>query len=313
MQPLIAPKRHQSHPSAPRVGGPSTPLGRRDPAPSRGSYRLQRFLLSPWVQVFLRIGVPILIIALPLAVYFSDTARRTAAMTVVQEMKHTIEERPEYQVTLMSIDGASPELTDGVRRALALKLPISSFHIDLAALRAQIENLDAVAHADLRINTGILQVSISERAPALVWRLQDGLHLLDATGRRLALLRARTDRMDLPLIAGEGANLAAQEALRLLMVAAGGPLSPRLRGLVRVGARRWDMVLDRGQRILLPQNDPENALKRLIALDQAQSLLARDVPVIDLRITARPVLQLSPQALEVLRRKNDNLSVGTKL
>jgi cell division protein FtsQ len=202
-------------------------------------------------------------------------------------------------------------LTDGVRRALALELPISSFHIDLAALRAQIENLDAVAHADLRINTGILQVSISERAPALVWRLQDGLQLLDATGRRLALLRARTDRMDLPLIAGEGANLAAQEALRLLMVA--GPLSPRLRGLVRVGARRWDMVLDRGQRILLPQNDPENALKRLIALDQAQSLLARDVPVIDLRITARPVLQLSPQALEVLRRKNDNLSVGTKL
>ena len=311
MQPLIAPKRHQSHPSAPRVGGPSTPLGRRDPAPSRGSYRLQRFLLSPWVQVFLRIGVPILIIALPLAVYFSDAARRTAAMTVVQEMKHTIEERPEYQVTLMSIDGASPESTDGVRRALALELPISSFHIDLAALRAQIENLDAVAHADLRINTGILQVSISERAPALVWRLQDGLQLLDATGRRLALLRARTDRMDLPLIAGEGANLAAQEALRLLMAA--GHLSPRLRGLVRVGARRWDMVLDRGQRILLPQNDPENALKRLIALDQAQSLLARDVPVIDLRITARPVLQLSPQALEVLRRKNDNLSVGTKL
>ena len=94
---------------------------------------------------------------------------------------------------------------------------------------------------------------------------------------------------------------------------AAGHLSPRLRGLVRVGARRWDMVLDRGQRILLPQNDPENALKRLIALDQAQSLLARDVPVIDLRITARPVLQLSPQALEVLRRKNDNLSVGTKL
>ena len=300
MQPLIAPKRHQNNPSA-----------RRDPAPSRGSYRLQRFLLNPWVQVFLRLGVPILIITLPFAVYFSDTARRTAAMTFVQEMKHTIEERPEYQVTLMSIDGASPELTDGVRRALALELPISSFHIDLAALRAQIENLDAVAHADLRINAGILQVSITERAPALVWRLQDGLQLLDATGRRLALLRARTDRMDLPLIAGEGANLAAQEALRLLMAA--GHLSPRLRGLVRVGARRWDMVLDRGQRILLPQNDPENALKRLIALDQAQSLLARDVPVIDLRITARPVLQLSPQALEVLRRKNDNLSVGTKL
>jgi hypothetical protein len=39
----------------------------------------------------------------------------------------------------------------------------------------------------------------------------------------------------------------------LALVAAARPAVPRLRGLVRMGERRWDLVLDRDQRILLPE------------------------------------------------------------
>ena len=36
---------------------------------------------------------------------------------------------------------------------------------------------------------------------------------------------------------------------------------PRVRGLERMGERRWDVVLDHGQRIMLPQDRPVPALR----------------------------------------------------
>jgi hypothetical protein len=57
----------------------------------------------------------------------------------------------------------------------------------------------------------------------------------------------------------------------------------RLRGLVRIGERRWDVVLDRDQRILLPADRRRGALERVIALDEAHELLARDIAVVDMR------------------------------
>ena len=69
-----------------------------------------------------------------------------------------------------------------------------------------------------------------------------------------------------------------------------------------MGERRWDLVLDRDQRILLPEADPVRAVERVIALDQADQLLDRDVLAVDLRSERRPVLRLAPFALGELRR-----------
>ena len=40
----------------------------------------------------------------------------------------------------------------------------------------------------------------------------------------------------------------------------------RLRGFERIGARRWDVVLDRGQRIMLPEQGAERMLEQVIAM-----------------------------------------------
>ena len=104
-----------------------------------------------------------------------------------------------------------------------------------------------------------------------------------------------------PRVGGDDvADKAVPEAL--LILAAAEPILPRVRGLVRMGERRWDLVLDRGQRVLLPTDAPVKALERMIALDEAQDLLDRDVIAIDLRLQDRPVLRLAPFALGELRR-----------
>jgi cell division protein FtsQ len=278
---------------------PGVPL-LRDPAPSRAAYRMHRLWLTPLFRSMLRVGLPTFIVTFTVGLYLSDDLRRNEITKTWEGAWAAVEERPEFLVNLMAIDGASPALAEAIRAKLALKFPLSSFEIDMEATSAKIEELDAVASADLRVRSGnVLQVTIAERVPVVIWRTQSELSLLDIEGRRVARVFARTDRSDLPLIAGEGANAAVPEALALL--AAAGPIQPRLRGMVRMGERRWDIVLDRDQRILLPEVGPVPALERVMALDKAEALLARDVVTVDLRNEDRPVLRLAPDAMNILR------------
>ena len=278
---------------------PVTP--KRDPAPTRLAYRLHRLWLTPFFRALLRVGVPVFALVFSAGYYFSDAERREAVATTYLELRRSFEERPEFMVNLMAIDGASTELSDDIREVLPVDFPISSFDLDLGAMRGIVAGLDAVARADLRIRDGgVLQVTVVERVPAVVWRSRHGLELLDAEGHRVAPLAARTVRGDLPVIAGDGADKAVGEALQLMAAAA--PLNDRMRGLARVGARRWDVVLDRDQRIMLPETGAVAALQRVIALDQADDMLERDLMVVDMRNAARPTLRMAPGAVDEMRR-----------
>lgn len=273
----------------------------RDPAPSRWAYRLQRVMLTPHLRMLIRTGLPTAAVLGALALFFAHEPNRAAVVQTFTNLRDQFEDRPEFRVSLARIEGASDDLAEAVRMRLGIDLPQSSFDIDLNAARERIEALDAVKQAELRVRSGgVLQVVITERVPVAVWRTEDGLTLLDDTGHRVAGLVARTDRPDLPLIAGTGADTAAPEALDL--IAAAGPLEPRIRGLVRMGERRWDIVLDRDQRIMLPEKNPVLALERLLALDQVQDIMNRDLAAIDLRIDHRPVLRLTPYALGQMRQ-----------
>lgn len=285
---------HSSRPT-----GPAAP--RRDPAPSYWAYKMQRLWLTPLYRVLFRVGLPAFAFAMVVGLVLMDEGRRNVISGGIAHIREEFQARPEFRVGLLAVDGASQELSDAVRARLQVKLPASSFDLDLDALRLRAEGLDAVASAEIAVRAGgILQVTITEREPALIWRTEAGLTLLDDGGHRVAGLATRADRPDLPLIAGQGADLAVAEALEL--VDAAGPLLPRLRGLVRVGERRWDLVLDRDQRLLLPTDRPVQALERLLALDQAEDLLARDILAVDLRDPKRPILRLAEDALAEARR-----------
>lgn len=273
----------------------------RDPAPSRTAYRLHRLWLTPLFRAMLRVGLPAFIIMFSIGLYLSNDNRRANISTAWAGAWEAVEERPEFMINLLAIDGASPALAEAIRAKLALQLPVSSFAIDMEAAIARIEELDAVATAEMRLRTGgVLQVAIEERLPVIIWRTPSELSLLDIEGRRVAKILARADRPDLPVVSGEGANDDVPGALAIL--AAAQPIEARVRGLVRTGERRWDVVLDRDQRILLPETGPIPALERVIALDKAEDLLDRDILAIDMRDDGRPVLRLAPYALGEMRQ-----------
>jgi cell division protein FtsQ len=271
-----------------------------DPAPSRMSYRLNRLWLTPTFRALLRTGLPAVSVLALVVWYLSDEARVDAALAQVAELRASVEQRPEFMVNLMRIENVSAELAEDIREVTSIDFPISSFDLDLAARRASIEELDAVAAVRLVIRQGgVLDVEVVERRPAIVWRGREGLELLDEHGHRVASVDRRSERDDLPLIAGDGADRAVPEALELVATAA--PEAARLRGLLRVGERRWDVILDRGLRIMLPETGAVAALERALALDEIEELLSRDLVAVDLRDSRRPTLRLTPNAVEFLQ------------
>lgn len=272
---------------------PQTP--KADPAPSRWSWRMQRLMLTPGFKFALRVGLPFTLSLLAGTLYLSDETRRAGALQVVADIRASIEERPEFMVKLMAIDGASDRLASEIRTALPLEFPLSSFDLDLPQLREQITALNGVRQADVRIRPGgVLQIDVTPRVPVAVWRSAEGLALVDKTGAHVARVERRLDHPDLPLIAGEGAEDHVPQALRLF--AAANVLGDRLRGLVRVGERRWDVVLDRDQRIMLPEENALQALERVIALEGAQEVLTRDVARVDMRLASRPTVRMNEEA-----------------
>ncbi len=286
-------------------------MNRRDPAPSRLAYRLHRLWLTPAFRLFMRTGMPCLVVAGVAGAYLSNEERRDIIVLAFSELRQSIEERPEFMVKLMAIDGASVELREDIREVLPVDFPVSSFDLNLDEMHRTISGLDAVAKADLRVRPGgILQITVAERQPSVVWRVHDQLELLDASGHRVAPLDTRGERPDLPLIAGEGADVHVTEALELY--AAAGPLQPRIRGLLRVGERRWDVVLDGDQVILLPEEGAVAALLRVEALHTAEDMLARDVRVVDMRQPDRPTLRLSKPAADDLLYSRGREDEGTR-
>ncbi len=271
----------------------------KDPAPSRLEYRMNRLMLRPSMRSIRRYGLPVVVLATLAGLWSVDEDRWERTVALLAELRNEIGERPEFTVRMMIVEGASPELAASIREALSIEFPMSSFDLKLAELRQSVQALDAVRHASLQVQSrGVLVVEVDERVPVAVWRSKDGLALLDEAGHRAATVPSRAARPDLPLVAGLGSDAEIPEALQLFDVV--GPIRNRLRGLVRVGERRWDVVLDRGQTIKLPEAEAVTALKRVIELDVAQDLLERDISVVDFRNPQRPVLRLGKTATGTL-------------
>lgn len=286
---------------------PRKPLSAAQSRRARWSYRLQRIWLTPFYRAALTRGLPLALVLGVCALLLANAQNRAQLVAWGQAAYSAVVDRPEFMVSDVKISPVAPELDRSIRARLAEELPSSSFRLDLPALRAEIESYDSVEEAALRLGAdGKMFVTVRERAPVALWHSGREMQLLDIEGHRVALLAPDAPLPDLPLLAGVGAQTHVREALALLDAAL--PLGDRLRGLVRVGARRWDVVLDREQRIRLPEQGAMQALERVLALDQAQDLLARDVLSVDMRNPYRPVLNVSPGALETLRAIRGNQS-----
>ncbi len=165
------------------------------------------------------------------------------------------------------------------------------------AARENIAKLPWVQSAEVRkVYPGTVLVSLHERKAFAIWQKNDkDLSLIDANGD--TIVPFRPGHYDsLPLVVGEGAEKKVKGFID--EVAAYPSLATKVRAYIRVGDRRWDLLLDNGVRIKLPEFEPMKALAQVVKMDQDKHLLSRDIAAVDMRLEDRVTIQLTASGME---------------
>jgi len=192
--------------------------------------------------------------------------------------------------------------TDGalILEALGIERGMPMLAFDPHEAQARLEQIPWIASATVeRHLPDTIFVQVVERAPMALWQHAQKLHLVDAEGTVL------TDRnlerwADLPLLVGADAPARGRELLALL--ASEPSIAERVEAAVLVGGRRWDLRLDNGVDVRLPETGVAAALSQLALVQQTNRVLEKDIVVVDLRVPDRLVVQTSATAAERRRQ-----------
>ena len=163
---------------------------------------------------------------------------------------------------------------------------------DAHAARLRVSQLPWVSDVTVRkIYPGALVVSLTEKRPFALWQHEDIVAVIDRDGETIVAFDDPRFS-NLPLLVGAGANERATDFLRDLAAYAG--IASRLRAAVLVAERRWNLVLDNGITVKLPESNPFAAVAELVALDANENLLSRAVSIVDLRLEDRVTVHPAP-------------------
>ncbi|RDJ27090.1 peptide transporter [Bosea caraganae] len=222
------------------------------------------------------------------------------------EPKHVLARLVGLGIDRVTISGIAElsEIEVLVAAGIDSKTSLAFFDADEA--RRRLEATPLIREATVRkLYPGEVSITIVEREPYALWQVKGDLFLIAADGTVI-------DKMDdgrfarLPLVVGDDANKRAKDYIALLAQA--GPLASRVRAGSLVAGRRWNLKLDNGMDVRLPEIDPAVAVKRLAGLESDMHLLDKDLLAIDLRQPDRVVMRLTEEAAaaraEQLKSKN---------
>jgi len=195
-----------------------------------------------------------------------------------------------FAVKRVDVEGRHYTTKDELYAALNVTSGDSLFHVDINDVQSRIESLDWVGQADvIRLWPDTLHIVLVERRPAARWQLGGQVTLVDRAGATISADHL-SEFSALPHVVGPGASVKAAQLIDLLgrypMIKA------RVSAAVRVGERRWNLRLDNGLDIKLPDVQEEQALDLLTELDSQHRLLARDIVSIDMRLPGQMIIRL---------------------
>jgi len=210
-----------------------------------------------------------------------------------------------YALSSLEVEGRKETPKDDIMLALGAMKGDPILDIDLEAARQRIVDLPWITTAVVeRRLPGTLRVSLTEAEPLALWQKKGGFYLVSRTGDVLAV-KDMTRFSKLPVIVGDAAPQKAGDLFAMLSLEP--ELEKRVSAAVLVGNRRWNLRLDNGVDIKLPEIAPETAWQKFAALERQQHLLDKDISIIDLRQNDKLVVRQAHPAVA-----EDKMSDGKK-
>lgn len=170
----------------------------------------------------------------------------------------------------------------------------SLLFLDAAQTRIRLMTNPWIAQAAvLKLYPDRLRIEVTERKAFALWQKEGRVYLIAADG---TVLESSVPQRfaALPLVVGDGAQRGAQDFLGLLKRYP--VIAKSVEASVLVAERRWNLHLKSGLEVLLPEREPEQALRILADLDRDKKLLSRDIVAVDLRLPDRVMVRQSDVA-----------------
>lgn len=188
-----------------------------------------------------------------------------------------------FKLADVTVEGRDYVEREAILAALNVKPGDSLLGVDLQASRQRLEAIDWVAGATVeRRLPDTLYVTLRERRAVALWQNGAEYTLIDRNGRTVRASRMPPGAESLLLLGGVGAPEHVGELL--LLLAYEPALTRQLRAAVWVGQRRWNLVLNNGVEIWLPEEDAVAALQHVAKLEAQHRLLSREYGIVDLRL-----------------------------
>jgi len=198
------------------------------------------------------------------------------------------------------VEGRHRTPAQRVFTALDVQRGVPLFGFDPAAAKARIEALPWVKRAAVeRQMPDTVVIEIEEHEPIALWQSAGQFVPIDRNG--VAIIDDRTESFpNLPVVIGDEAPTRAARLFKTLT--AQPTLKKRVIAAILVGGRRWDLRLNDGSTVRLPEENIDAAWSRLAEFERTHHLLSKDSPggqpsgrlVVDLRLPDRLVLRRKP-------------------
>src|SRR3977135_4538427 len=181
--------------------------------------------------------------------------------TALSDARNAIANSAGFRITAVAINGRKQLTQDEGLAIGGVNGRSSLLFLDAAVVRDKLKANPWIREATgLKLYPGQLQIDIVERSAFALWRQDGRLSVISDDG---AVLESYVSPrfLSLPLVVGKGAETRARDFLALLA------RYPQVRSLTKaailVGERRWNLRLQDGLDIRLPENDVGNALEAL--------------------------------------------------
>ena len=213
-----------------------------------------------------------------------------------------------FTVEDVMVTGRGETNRDDLVEALGVARGAPILAYDFEAAKARVESLPWVLHARIeRLLPDTLAVHLIERRPIALWQNQGQFALIDEEGQ--VITREQLGRFaHLIHVVGEDAPNHVGGLLELL--ATQPTLKSQIKAAVRVGGRRWDLMLTGGVDVRLPEVGVPEALARLVDFEQETGALGREIVVLDLRAPDRIIVRRSTNAPQGDGAKTDKIKSG---
>ncbi|MCE7026849.1 cell division protein FtsQ/DivIB [Jiella avicenniae] len=213
-----------------------------------------------------------------------------------------------FSIDKVSVHGNSETSEIDVLQALWQTGSQTLLSLDPTEARETLEAMPWIDRASVsKIFPDRVTIDLDEHRPYAIWQTDKSFYVVNREGKKIVpYVPGRFDA--LPVVVGDGA---AGAAAGIVDEMEGFPeFRARVRAYVRVGSRRWDIELKNGVVIRLPEDKPLEAVAQVVRMDRENTLLERDIAMVDMRLSDRVVVRLTEDSLS---RRKQRLEERAKL